>query len=140
MDNILIFKTASDATIHRLFEQLRFEKSRKICLIQSSLKDNFQKKYHFVSFIDIKREGFYGIEDSVIQQLKEIKYEKIYIPITGVRATNFGNIVELCTKFSYEELVFYNCNAEQSIIKKQNRFKEKLIKIYISLVEMTYKK
>lgn len=140
MSNILIFKTASDVVMKRLFDELQTEKSKKICLIQSSLVSTFQGNYPDVLFVDSKREGFYGIEDAVMQPLKEIEFEKIYIPTTGVRATNFGNIIDLCKGLSFQELVFYNCNGEHSVIKKKSHFSEMLIKMYINFVEMLHKK
>lgn len=140
MGNILIFKTASDVVMKRLFEELRVEKSKKICLIQSSLLSTFQVNYPDVLFVDSKREGFYGIEDVVMRPLKEMEFEKIYIPTTGVRANNFGNIIELCKGLFFRELVFYNCNGEHSVIKKKNHFSEILIKMYINFVEILHKK
>lgn len=140
MGNILIFKTASDVVMKRLFEELQAEKSKKICLIQSSLISNFQEKYPDVLFVDSKREGFYGMEDVVMRPLKEIEFGKIYIPTTGVRANNFGNIIELCKGLSYQELIFYNCNGERSVIKKKSHFSETLIKMYINFVERVHKK
>lgn len=141
MKNILIFKTASDVIMNRLFEELQMmEKSKKLCLVQTSVISDFQKKYPYVQFIDIRKEFFYGLDDSVINPLKEIAFEKIYIPTTRVRVNNYGNIVDICAKLSYQELVFYNCNGEQRIVKKKSRIEEMLIKLYISFVEMLHRK
>lgn len=140
MASILIFKTASDIVMKQLFEKLQKEKEEKICLIQSSLKNEFQKKYTDICFKDIGKEGFYEIEYSVIQSLKKFNFEAIYIPTTGVRANNFGNIIEICKNFSYKKLVFYNSNGESNVVTKKNCFIELLIKIYIGFIEMLYKK
>lgn len=140
MDKVLVFKTASDAIMERLFTELQAKECEKICLIQTSLKDIFQKKYPEISFIDIQKEGFYEIKSEVLQPVQKMKLDRIYIPTTGVRATNFGNIMELCNKFCYEELIFYNSNGEESIVRKKGAFVEWLIKIYIGLIELLYRK
>ena len=140
MDKVLVFKTASDAIMERLFTELQSKECEKICLIQTSLKEIFQKKYPEISFIDIKKEGFYDISDEVLQSVEETKLDKIYIPTTGVRATNFGNIMEICNKLCYKELIFYNSNGEESVVKKKGVFIEWLINIYIRLIELLYKK
>lgn len=140
MEKVLIFKTASDAIMERLFTELQSKECEKICLIQTSLKEIFQKKYPEISFIDIQKEGFYDISDEVLQPVQEMNLKKIYIPTTGVRATNFGNIIELCNKICYKELVFFNSNGEESVVKKKGVFIEWIINIYIRLIELLYKK
>lgn len=140
MEKVLIFKTASDAIMERLFTELQSKECEKICLIQTSLKEIFQKKYPEISFIDIQKEGFYDIPDEILQPVQEMNLKKIYIPTTGVRATNFGNIIELCNKICYKELVFFNSNGEESVVKKKGVFIEWLINIYIRLIELLYKK
>lgn len=140
MEKVLIFKTASDAIMERLFTELQSKECEKICLIQTSLKDIFQKKYPEISFIDIQKEGFYDIPNEVMQPIQETKLDKIYIPTTGVRATNFGNIMELCNKLCYKELIFYNSNGEKNIVRKKGASAEWLIKIYIGLIEHLYRK
>lgn len=140
MEKVLIFKTASDAIMERLFTELQSLQCEKICLIQTSLKDIYQKKYPYILFIDIEKEGFYEIPKEVLLLVQKMKINKIYIPTTGVRAINFGNIIELCNKLCYKELIFYNSNGEESIVRKKGAFVEWLIKIYIGLIELLYRK
>lgn len=139
MDNILIFKTASDNVMNRLLNELQKQRSFKYCLIQSSTLNSYYSKYEDIKFIDIKQEGFYNISDDIVKSLSQKKFEKIYIPITGVRANNFGNVIEICNKLHFNELVFFNCDGEKSIVRKKSSFIERLIKVYINVIEFLYR-
>lgn len=139
MNNILIFKTASDVVLKKLFIELKNKEAKKYCLIQSSLINNFQKEYKDVEFIDIQQEGFYNISDNVLEVIQNILFTEIYIPTTGPRAMNFGNILEIVCSLNYKKIIFYNCNGERNIIKKKSQLEEKLIRLYINLINLIYR-
>lgn len=140
MEKILILKTASDIIVDNLLEKLLHQNNEKICMIQTSARAKFEKKYPNVKFIDIKKEGFYEIADEILQPIQKMKFERIYIPTTGTRANNFGNILKLCNELNFKELFFYNSNGEGNIVKKKTAFTEWMIKNYIELIEFFYKK
>ena len=139
MNNVLILKTASDVVLHKLFEELKNEDSKKYCFIQSSLINKFQKEYVEIEFIDIHQEGFYNISDSVLEEIKKISFAEIYIPTTSPRAINFGNILDLVCNLNYEKIIFFNCNGEKKEIKKKQKWEEKIIKLYILLIQIMYR-
>ena len=139
MRKVLAFKTASEAVMDSLLRELRQEYA-VTCCIQTSLIDLYKQKYQDVSFFDIEQEGFYDLSDEVITRLQLENYDSIWIPSTGVRATNFGNIMSICKRLQYQKMIFYNCNGEKNIVKKKSVLQEKIIYLYIRMVEKIYKK
>lgn len=139
MDNILIFKTASDSVLDKLLEELSSKKQRKYCIIQSSLINIYSQKYKDIQFIDIQKEGFYDISRDVLKVIKNISFTEVYIPTTGPRAMNFGNILEIVEQLNYRKIIFYSCNGGKNIINKKSKLEEKMIRLYIYLIHLIYR-
>lgn len=138
MKKVLIFKTASDTVMNGLLSTMEDAVCDKYCLIQSSLLSRFKIKYPNFKFIDIQQEGFYDIQQEIIDNIKQIYFNTIYIPVSSVRAINFSNIIEIIGKLNYEQIVFYNCNGEEKVIKKMSKLQEWIIKQYIYIVSKIY--
>lgn len=138
MKRYLILTTATDAVTSKLLRELDIYTAEKYCLIQSSLLENYQKQYKGIRFIDINRESFYNMPESILDDIKKIHFDIVYVPVTNVRATNYGHVLEIINKLDYGEIVFYNCKGEKSVIEKKGRLQEKLIKMYINLIGCLY--
>ncbi len=138
MKNFLILNTASENVTFNLFKELCSEDAEKYCLIQSSKLDKYQSRYKDIQFIDICKEGFYDISENILNNIKKYHFDIVYIPTTSVRATNFGNILEIINKLNYEKIIFFNCDGEKSTVNKMGKLQEKLIKLYISLLNNLY--
>ena len=139
MNNILIFKTSSENVLIKLFEDLKDIKGKKYCLIQSSLIKIFQKKYADIEFLDIQQEGFYNVSQDIMSSIKQKYFDKVYIPATGPRPTNFGNILKIVNDLDCGEIVFYNCSGEEKTVKRKSKLEEKFIRGYIKLVQFFYR-
>lgn len=140
MKKILIFKTASENVMNQLFNDLDTDCVDKYCLIQSSSVDNYTVKYPKLNLIDIHQEGFYNLSEKVLQEIKMYFFDIIYIPTTSTRANNFGNILEIIVQLNYRQIVFFNCNGEISVVKKKSKLQEKLISVYINLIDKIHLK
>lgn len=138
MTNILILKTATDSILNNLFNDLKEKIEVKYCLIPSSLKDTFQQKYKNINFIDIHEEEFYDVSSLVLDEIKEKNFDEVYIPITNIRPTNYGNILRLINELSFKKIIFYNCNREKKIIRRKRKIEECLIKVYVNLIKLVY--
>ena len=133
---ILIFRTASDATMKRLFHEL---KNQNIdCLIQSSQFARYKKEYPSIHFIDICREGFYDLPDEVTKAIAEKEYDQLYVTFSGIKGHNYGNVMELVSKMRFKKAFFYNCNGDKVEIPKPNAIKDKLCRAYIAAVSFVY--
>lgn len=136
MEKILVFKTAADATIKRLFHELE---SRDIdCLIQSSQITRYKEEYPYVNFIDICQEGFYDLPAKVTEMISKKNYDQVYVTFSGIKGHNYGNVMELVSKVHFEKAFFYNCNGDRTEIPEQNVIKDRLCRAYIALVSFMY--
>lgn len=124
--------------VDKLLNTLRDSTDKKYCLIQSGRLASYQKKYPEIVFIDIEKESFYDVSDHVLKPIKGIHFEKIYIPVTGVKAYNFGNVMEIIVELDYNILSFFYSNGESHEISKINRFHEYLCKKYIQVISYLY--
>ena len=128
--NILVFKTSSDATMERLFEQLG-SGSNITCLIQSSTLKRYRKRYPHVNFLDIRQEGFYDLPSEVIQTISNEKYDQVYVTFSGISGHNYGNIIQILTLLCYDAAFFYNCNGNRTEIPRENMLRDWFWHIYI---------
>lgn len=136
MEKILVFKTAADATMKRLFHDL--ESSDIDCLIQSSQITRYREEYPYINFIDICQEGFYDLPTDVIRMMTEKNYNQLYVTFSGIKGHNYGNVMELVSKVHFKKAFFYNCNGDKTEIPEQNVIKDKLYRAYIAFVSFVY--
>lgn len=137
MEKILVFKTAADATMRRLFHDL---KNRSVdCLIQSSQIARYREEYPYINFIDICQEGFYDLPAEVIRMISEKKYDQVYVTFSGIKGHNYGNVMELLIKVHFKKAFFYNCNGDRTEIPEQNMIIDKLCRVYIAFVSFLYR-
>ena len=136
MGKILVFKTATDATMKRLFHDL---KNCDIdCLIQSSQIARYREEYPDINFIDICQEGFYDLPDEVVKMISDKNYNQLYVTFSGIKGHNYGNVMELVSKVHFQKAFFYNCNGDKTEIPQQNVIKDKLCRAYIAFVSFMY--
>ena len=136
MNKILVFKTSTDATVKRLFQELGEEEID--CLIQSSQIDRYQAEYPHINFIDICQEGFYDLPAKVLEQVSEEKYNELYVTFSGIKGHNYGNVMELVDEMEFRCGFFYNCDGERVEIPKRNRIKDIICRIYIGWIGFIY--
>ena len=136
MNKILAFKTSTDATIKRLFQELGQEDID--CLIQSSQLNRYQEEYPVINFIDIQQEGFYDLPFEVIGKISSKTYDQIYVTFSGIKGHNYGNVMELVDKVAFKKAFFYNCNGDKIEIPKKNRLKDSICRIYIGWIGFIY--
>lgn len=136
MDKILVFKTAADGTMKRLFHDL--EREEIDCLIQSSQIARYREEYPSVRFIDICKEGFYDLPPEVMKAISGKNYEQLYVTFSGIKGHNFGNVMELVAKVHFNKAFFYNCNGDRVEIPRQNVIKDRLCRAYIGFVSFLY--
>lgn len=137
MKNILVLKTSSDATINRLFSELR--ECHIDCLIASSEIEKYRNLFPKINFIDIHREGFYDIESELIYEISLKNYDEMYITLSGTVGHNYGNVMELIIQFNCKKNYFYNCNGEKTLIPKYNSIKTFACMCLIKLFEFRYR-
>lgn len=133
---ILVFRTASDATMRRMFDELR--NGDIDCLIQSSQIARYREEYPYVNFIDICQEGFYDLPSAVIGRISEKNYDQLYVTFSGIKGHNYGNVMELVSKVHFKKAFFYNGNGDRIEIPEQNVMKDRLCRAYIALVSFMY--
>lgn len=136
MEKILVFKTSTDATVKRLFQELG--KKSIDCLIQSSQIDRYRAEYPDINFIDICQEGFYDLPSKMIEELSERTYDQLYITFTGIKGHNYGNVMELVNEMNFKSGFFYNCNGDKVEIPKRNIIKDTICKLYIGWIGFIY--
>lgn len=136
MQNILIFKTSSDNTMYRLFQELG--KRNIDCLIQSSQMGRYQVKYPYINFIDIQQEGFYNLSSEIITQISSKVYAQLYVTFSGTKGYNYGNVMELVDMVNFKSAFFYNCNGDKVRIPKKNVIKDMLCRLYVKWIGFVY--
>lgn len=136
MEKILVLKTAADATMKRLFHELKNEDID--CLIQSSQIVRYREEYPYINFIDICREGFYDLPAEIIKIISEKSYDQLYVTFSGIKGHNYGNVMELVNNVRFQKAFFYNCNGNKTEIPQQNVVKDMLCRVYIAFVSFVY--
>lgn len=135
-ERILVFRTSADATMKRLFHELRGKDID--CLIQSSQIDRYQIEFPYVNFINIYQEGFYDLPSQIMTQISTKSYDQLYITFSGIKGHNFGNVMELVSKVNFKHAFFYNCNGAKIEIPKKNIIKDTLCSLYIKWIGFIY--
>lgn len=136
MNNILVLKTSTDATMKRLFHDLKEENID--CLIQSSQMERYRTEYPKVRFIDIRQEGFYELPSDVISEVSGKTYDQLYVTFSGITGHNYGNVMELVSKVKFRKAFFYNCNGDKTEIPKPGLIKDTLCRAYIKVISFIY--
>lgn len=136
MKRILILRTSNDGTIFKLFEEIY--DNQLYCMIQSSQVERYKNMYPKIHFIDIKQEGFYNLDESVMKEVKNTEFEEVYITFTGEVGHNYGNIMSMVKLLNFKKGYFYNCLGERVEIPKMGIVKDLLYKIYIKICEILY--
>lgn len=132
MENILIFRTSADATIYKLIDELKIIRDREIdCLIQSSQFQRYKADYPYINFIDIRGERFENLSLDIIELICSKRYDNLYITLTGEKAYNFWNVIEIVSKVRFKRGFFYNCNGQKTEIPRKNILKDTICKLYI---------
>lgn len=132
VENILIFRTSADATIHKLIDELKKNRDREIdCLIQSSQLQRYKADYPYINFIDIRGERFENLPLDVIELICSKRYNNLYITLTGEKAYNFWNVIEIVNKVRFKRGFFYNCNGQKIEIPGKNILKDTICRLYI---------
>lgn len=138
MDKVLIFKTSSDETMRRLFNELNKNTCKIDCLIQSSQINRYRLQYQGINFIDICREGFYDLPMDVINRISLQAYDYVYVTFSGIKGHNYGNIMELVEKIRFKKAFFYNCNGDKVEIPRKKVLKDAFCRLYIKWVGFIY--
>lgn len=136
MNRVLVFKTSTDITIKKLFEELKKEEID--CLIQSSQVDIYKSGYPSIHFIDICQDSFYDVPECVVYRICSKAYDQVYVTFSGIKGHNYGNIMELLDKINYKRAFFYNCNGDRVEIPKKHAVKDFICRLYIKLVGFIY--
>lgn len=136
MKKILVLRTSADNTMNRLFNEIKG--NDVYCMIQSSIVKRYSELHPEVKYIDIKREGFYDIDQEIISGLKKVKFDEVYVTFTGVIAHNYGNVMTIVEQLNYKKAFFYNCNGERTEIPKFNVVKDFLCRVFIKICEVIY--
>lgn len=136
MGDILVFRTSTDATMKRLFQDLGKEKID--CLIQSSQINKYKTKYSYINFIDIFQESFYDVPDEVVHMMCQKVYDQVYVTFSGTTGHNYGNVMELLSKMNYKSAFFYNCNGDKFEIHRKHILKDMICRLYIKWIGFFY--
>lgn len=136
--NILIFKTSTKEIFADLLKLTKEDELTRYCLIQSSSFDEYVNQYPDIIFINIQKESFYELEQRIISEVRNIHFSSIYIPVTPVKAYNFGNIMEIIKNCNYDEIVFFHNRESVKTIKKMPEWKEKIYAFYLNCFKNVY--
>ena len=136
MEKILVFRTSTDTTIKKLFQEL--DGKDIDCLIQESQVDRYRTEYPYVNFIDICQEGFYDLPAKVINMISRQTYDQVYITFSDKEGYHYGNVLEVLERVNYKSAYFYNCNGDRMEIPGKNVIKDTLCRIYIGFTGFIY--
>ncbi len=137
MKKILVFKTSTDATVKKLFQDL--VKEDIDCLIQSSQIDRYKKEYPCIHFIDICQEGFYDLPSKVVHRICQKTYDQVYVTFSGTEGHNYGNVMELVDKVDFKNAFFYNCRGDRVAVPKRNVIVDMFCRLYINWIGFVYR-
>ena len=136
MKKILVLKTSTDATMHRLFEEIKDNEIS--CLIQPSQIERYVKMYPDIKFINIQKEGFYDLSREVMLNIDEVLFDELYVTYSGMGAFNYGNVMEIVERINRKKTFFYNGNGDRVEIPVFGKMKELLCRVFIKICELVY--
>ena len=136
MKKILVLKTSTDATMHRLFEEIK--DNEIVCLIQPSQIDRYRKRYPNIKFIDILKEGFYDLPEDVMLSINGIVFDELYVTYSGIVGHNYGNVMAIVDKIDRKKAFFYNINGDKVEIPVFGKMRNLICRLYIKMCELIY--
>lgn len=136
MQKVIVLKTSTDATIYRLFEEIK--DNEIFCLIQSSQIDRYRKMYPDIKFIDIQKEGFYDLSEEVMLSIDGITFDELYVTYSGVVGHNYGNVLAIVDKINRKKAFFYNCNGNRVEMPVFSKMRNFLCRVFIKICELIY--
>lgn len=71
------------------------------CLIQTSQVERYKALYPNINFIDIQAEVFYDLASAVMDKVRHIRYEQLYVTLSGIVGHNYGNVMSIVSKIVY---------------------------------------
>lgn len=132
MGKVLILKTSTDETVQKLIAELKKNGVYKIeCLVQSSQYRKYQADYPDIDFIDICGERFENLPLDVIKLISSKWYSSLYITLTGEKAWNFWNVIDIVGGVHFRRGYFYNCNGKKREFSGKNILKDAICRLYI---------
>lgn len=137
MKRILVFKTAEDQIVMKLLEEQK--EDRIDIMIPSNDVKKYELIYPCINYLEIASDSFYEINQSVIEQISAILYDRIYITLTGRHEHDFGHVLEILTKCRYKRAFFYNCDGEYMEIPRYSLLTEMVISLYFVAERVLYK-
>lgn len=132
MEKVLILRTSTDATIRKLIKELReTERNEIYCMVQSSQFQRYEEDYPDIKFIDICGERFEDLPLDVVDSIRSKRYSSLYITLTGEKAYNFWNVIEIVSKVRFKRGFFYNCNGQMTEIPRKNILRDTVCRLYM---------
>lgn len=139
MGKVLILKTSTDETVQKLIAELKKNGVNEIeCLVQSSQYRKYQTDYPDIDFIDICGERFENLSLDIIESISSKWYSSLYITLTGERAYNFWNVIEIVYKVHFRRGFFYNCNGKKRRFSEKDILKDAMCRFYIRWSDFFY--
>ncbi len=129
MKNILIFQTAPDEILERLFYELHGQGCQLYCYVQSGYIEKcnkaYKEKYKHIIFVDSKRKDFQS--DSLsLQQLSGIYFDEVYVPSSSPYFRNYENVFFFIEKLDYRQKILYDCYGNKRCYQAKSRVQKKL--------------
>lgn len=139
METVLILRASTDETIRKLINELKKSGNKEIdCLVQNSQFRRYKTDFLDINFIDIHRERFKDLPSEVMESINSKRYDSLYITLTGEKAYNFWNVIEVVSKVRFKKGFFYNCYGEKIEIPRINILKDTLCRLYIKWINYFY--
>ncbi len=129
-----MLKTAKNEIVEKCFQDNNNKSNKMVCLIQSSIIDEFRKRYKEVDFIDIKRESFYDLPEQINEYLMHQEFDKLLIPLSGKTVHNFGNVMDVVRTIRFREGYFFYSDGKTIRIPNYGVVLDSLISVLISVL------
>ena len=133
---ILIINSANENSFDKLIHELSKNKNTIECLITHDKYLSYKGKYKSIKFIDINKEEFYDLSQETLNEIKNKRYDTVYVTVPRTFAYNYGNIINILEYIWFKNAFFYNCNNCAIRIPSQNWLFDYVCGWYIDLLNL----
>lgn len=113
MKNILVFQTAMDTVMSRLFKELLIPENEVFCLISEKNIARYKKLYPKIHFILAGKEILFENWERIQSGLPTKQIEVIYVPSSTPYFYNYDEVFFLISRMKYCKMALYDCNGNQ---------------------------
>jgi hypothetical protein len=92
-----------------------------------------------VLVVKLNANGFYNIADSELSEVVKRKYDIAVVVSGGLGFLNFNNVIAVLSKFSVNELIFFNSVDQETRYAMPNRTTRRVQKYIVITIYNIYK-